>query len=75
MNKKTLKISEGSDIINMMNKFELKVGHRPVFIVTTEEKRKVIMEWFGFTPDQIEDALGYSIKNIPVVTPRDIMII
>lgn len=72
---KRLQVSEPDEIIKMINKFELKSGCRPAFILTTEDKRKVIMEWFGFTPKQIEESIGYTLKDIPVITPSDVMII
>lgn len=75
MNNKVVKLSSAVDVIGMMNRFELKFGVPPRCIVTTEENRKVIMEWFGFAPEQINVALGYDLREIPFLTPREMMII
>lgn len=75
MKSKKITISSAEDVLIMVDKFQLKTGRPPRFILCERSKQKTIMEWFSFTPDQINEALGYELKGIPLVDPRDIMII
>lgn len=72
----SIRISSVDEIIDMINRFEMRRGRQPRFIITSDKKRKVILEkWLKLAPEEIKRALGYNFDFIPIVTTEEVMIL